>query len=268
MPLLDLLKLPEIKNIKNLDDPARTLLHAKILRKKTLLKKLYSTFYRQFRKAIDLPDNKVLVELGSGGGFIKEIIPNTITSDVLEIEGVDKVFSATDMPFGSCSVDAFFMFNVLHHIAEPRHFLSETDRCLKQKGRIIMIEPTNTLWASFIFKNYHHEAFDPQAGWGFEQQSPLMTANGAQPWIILVRDRKIFEREYPGLKIVSIRNHTPLAYLFSGGFTMRQLLPGVAYPAIKALEYLMSPANNLLGMFMTVIIEKIGGGRRPQNEFP
>jgi SAM-dependent methyltransferase len=257
MSLLNLLKLPETRNIKNLDDPARTLLHAKILRKKSLLKKLYSSFYKQFREAAEQPENKVLVELGSGGGFIKEIIPNTVTSDVLDIEGVDKVFSATNMPFGSCSVDAFFMFNVLHHIAEPRRFLSEADRCLKRGGRIIMIEPTNTFWARFIFKNYHHELFDPQAGWGFEQQSPLMTANGAMPWIILIRDRTIFEQEYPGLRIVSIRNHTPLVYLLSGGFTMQQLLPGFLYPVVRAFEYLLSPLKNQLGMFMTIVIEKV-----------
>jgi SAM-dependent methyltransferase len=257
MSLLNLLKLPETRNIKNLDDQARTLLHANILRKKTLLKKLYSSYYRQFRKAIEHPENKILVELGSGGGFIKEIIPHTITSDILDTGGGDRIFSATNMPFDSFSVDAFFMFNVLHHIAEPRRFLSEADRCLKRGGRIIMIEPTNTSWARFIFKNYHHETFDPQAGWGFEQQSPLMTANGAMPWIILIRDRTIFEQEYPYLRIVSIRNHTPLAYLLSGGFTMRQLLPGFLYPAVRVFEYLLSPFRNQLGMFMTIVIEKI-----------
>ncbi|MGD0078507.1 MAG: class I SAM-dependent methyltransferase [Sedimentisphaerales bacterium] len=261
MAFWDLLKLPETRDIKNLDDPATTLLHAKILRSKALLKKLYSDFYRQFRKVVEQPENKMLVELGSGGGFIKEIIPNTITSDVLDIEGVDKVFSATDMPFGSCSVDAFFMFDVLHHIAEPRRFFSEANRCLKPGGRIVMIEPTNTLWARFVFKNYHHELFDPQGGWGFEQQSPLTTANGAMPWIILIRDRTIFEQEYPGLRIVSIRNHTTLVYLFSGGFTMRQLLPRFLYPVIRAIEYFLSPFKNQLGMFMTIVIEKAQEGK-------
>jgi len=66
MAFLDLLKLPETRDIKNLDDPATTLLHAKIVRSKALLKKLYSNFYRQFRSAINQPDNKVLVELVIG----------------------------------------------------------------------------------------------------------------------------------------------------------------------------------------------------------
>ncbi len=256
MAILDWLKLPEIKNIKDLDDPSTTLLHARILRSKPFLGNLYADFYEQFKNAVQQPESKVLVELGSGGGFIKEVIPNVITSDILSGVDVDKVFSATDMPFEDAGVDAFFMFDVLHHIDEPRKFFAEADRCLRPAGRIVMIEPANTLWARFIFKNFHHEWFDPKGGWELSKTGPLSQANGAIPWMIFVRDRSVFEHEFPRLRVVSLRNHTPMRYLISGGLTLRQLMPGFAYPAVRALEYLLSPANNLLGMFMTVIIEK------------
>jgi SAM-dependent methyltransferase len=261
MAILDWLKLPETRGIKDLDDPSTTLLHGKILRSKLFLRKLYADFYGQFKNAVQQPDNKVLVELGSGGGFIKEVILNVITSDILKVEGVDKVFSATDMPFENTSVDAFFMFDVLHHIGEPRKFFAEAERCLKTGGRIVMIEPANTPWARFIYKNFHHEGFDPKGGWELTKTGPLSQANGAMPWMVFVRDRAMFEREFPRLKIVSLRNHTPMRYLISGGLTLRQLLPGFAYPVVRALEYLFSPANNLLGMFMTVIIEKSNDGK-------
>jgi SAM-dependent methyltransferase len=251
MAILDWLKLPEIKNIKDLDDPATTLLHGKILRSKPFLKNLYIDFYRQFKNAVENPENKVLVELGSGGGFIKEIIPNVITSDILIGVDVDKVFSATEMPFEGAGVDAFFMFDVLHHIGEPRKFFAEAYRCLKPGGRIVMIEPANTPWARFIYKNFHHEGFDPKGGWELSKTGPLS-------WMVFVRDRVMFEREFPRLKVVSLHNHTPMRYLISGGLTLRQLLPGFAYPAVRAMEFLLSPANNLLGMFMTIVIEKTG----------
>jgi len=258
MKLMQWLKLPETRNIENLDDPSVTMLHGEILRKKTFLKKVYTDFYKQFRDAIEKPEGKVLVELGSGGGFIKEIIPNVITSDILSVAGVDKVFSATDMPFGDSSVDAFFMFDVLHHIGEPRRFFNEADRCLRPGGKIVMIEPANTRWARFIYRNFHHEMFDTQAGWGLDKTGPLSQGNGAMPWIIFVRDRETYEREFPRLKIISMRNHTPFLYLISGGFTLKQLIPGFAYPAVKAMEFLLTPANNSLGMFMAVVIEKTG----------
>jgi SAM-dependent methyltransferase len=261
MAMLDWLKLPEVKNIKDLDDPSTTRLHGRILRSKRFLRELYTDFYGQFKNAIQQPESKVLVELGSGGGFIKDIIPDVITSEILTGLDVDKVFSATQMPFEKDSVDAFFMFDVLHHINEPRKFFTEAQRCLRNGGRIVMIEPANTPWARFVYANFHHEGFDPKGGWELSGTGPLSQANGAIPWIIFVRDRAVFERDFPRLKVVSLRNHTPMRYLISGGLTLRQLLPGFAYPAVCGLEWLLSPANNLLGMFITVIIEKAGDGK-------
>lgn len=274
MKTIQWLKLPETMGIEDLDDPATTLLHAEIIQKKPFLKKLYIDFYKQFEKAVSDSKNKVLVELGSGGGFIKEVINNVITSDVLELPNVDKVFSALDMPFEEASVDAFFMFNVLHHITEPRAFFREALRCLKVCGRVVMIEPANTLWSRFIYKNFHHEAFDAQAPeWccrgqakrepgprkagTLQESGPLSGGNGALAWIIFWRDRKIFESEFPSLRIVRMRNHTPLRYLLSGGLTLRQLVPSFSYPAVKAIEYTLPPINDLLGMFQTIELEKV-----------
>jgi len=256
MSVIEWLKLPETRSIEDLDDPATTLLHAEIVQKKPFLKKLYIDFYTQFKNLIPEPETKVLVELGSGGGFIKEVIDSVITSDILELPNVDKVFSALDMPFEDTSIDAFFMFDVLHHITDPGAFLKEALRCLKPSGKIVMIEPANTLWARFIYKNFHHELFDPEAQWELQKLGPVSHGNGAIPWIIFSRDRRIFEKEFPRLRIVRIRNHTPLRYLLSGGLTLRQLLPSFMYPIIKATEYILSPLNNLLGMFQTIELEK------------
>ncbi len=284
MKIIEWLKLPKTMGIEKFDDPATTLLHAEIIQRKPFLKKLYIDFYRQFEKAVSDSENKVLVELGSGGGFIKEVISNMITSDVLELPNVDKIFSALDMPFEEASVDAFFMYNVLHHIADTRAFFKEALRCLKAGGKIVMIEPANTLWSRFIYKNFHHETFDTQAPeWGcrgqakweleprlswlgqaetgkagnLQESGRLSGANGALAWIIFWRDRKIFESEFPSLRIVRMRNHTPLRYLLSGGLTLRQLVPSFSYPAVKAIEYILSPINDLLGMFQTIELEKV-----------
>lgn len=251
------LKLPETRDIKDLDDPAVTLLHKKIIQRKPFLKKTYLDFYRQFAEAVGRTQGKVLVELGSGGGFIKEVIENVITSDILELPGVDKVLSAAEMPFERDSVDAFLMIDVLHHIADPRAFFAEALRCLKIGGKIVMIEPANTLFSGFIYKNFHHEAFDTKADWQLEEGGPLSCGNGALPWIILSRDRKVFENEFPDLKILKMRNHTPLRYLLSGGLTLRQLVPSFTYPLIKAIECILSPLRNILGMFQTIEIEKV-----------
>jgi len=257
MKIIEWFKLPQTRGIGNLDDPAATLLHGEIIQRKPFLKKVYVDFYGQFRKAVPDPEGKVLVELGSGGGFIKEMIGNVITSDILELPTVDKVFSAVDMPFEQSAVDAFFMIDVLHHITDPRAFFKEALRCLKSSGKIIMIEPANTRWSRFIYKNFHHEVFDTDAKWELKGSGPLSRGNGAIPWIIFSRDRAIFENEFPSLRIVGIRNHTPLRYLLSGGLTLRQLVPSFTYPVVKAIEYALSPANNFFGMFQTIELQKV-----------
>lgn len=257
MGVFDWLRLPETRGVSDLDDPATTLLHARIVRKKGFLRRLYFDFYDQFRKSV--PHNaraKLLVELGSGGGFIKEVIPNVITSDIIDLPHVDRRFSALDMPFEDGSVDAIFMIDVLHHLPDARAFFAEACRCLKTGGKLVMIEPANTCWSRFIFQNFHHEPFDPSGKWGVESKGPLSSANGAIPWIIFYRDRAQFEREFPSLRIIRLRPHTPLRYLISGGFRTRQLLPSFGYNPVKALEAALSPFENHLGMFLTIELEK------------
>jgi len=257
MKILDWLKLPEAKEVGDLDDPKATLLHARIIQKKTFLKNLYCEHYSIFRKVMyDRGLNGVFVELGSGGGFIKEILPGVITSDIMELPHVDKCFSALNMPFQDNTIDAFFMINVLHHINDVTVFFNELGRCLKTGGRIVIIDQTNTIWGRFVYQHFHHEPFDPSGGWELEGIGPMSSCNGAIPWIVFSRDRSRFEKEFPLLKINKMRLHTPLRYVLSGGVSMRQLLPSFMYPVVKGIEVLLSPLNRFIAMYMTVELEK------------
>ena len=255
--ILGFLRLEEAKDAGNLDSAAVSSLHAKIIQKKPFLKRLYADFYRELKRSIPCEvDSKSIVELGSGGGFIKELIPQTITSDVVPLPHVDKHFSVFRMPFESDSIDAFLMLNVFHHINDAHAFLREIDRCLKIHGRMIMIEPANTFWGRIVWKNFHHEPFNPRGGWSFDGNDPLFSANGALPWIVFDRDRERLHREFPSLRVLSLKPHSPLRYLLSGGVSMKQLLPSCFYPVVKGIETIMSPLNRYLGMFMTIEVEK------------
>jgi len=254
---LGLWKIRKGRDINYLDDPSVSSLHRKIIQEKLFLRKLYMDFYGDLKSRI-FGDSakKFLVELGSGGGFIKQVMPNVITSDITGSVPLDIQFSVESIPFKDNSVDAFLLLNVFHHIANPLNCLKEMNRCLKSDGKIIMIEPANTLWRRFIDKNFHHEKFDTNAGWENSGNGPLTTANGAMPWIIFSRDRALFERGFPTLKIRSIELHTNFRYIVSGGLTYRQLLPSFMYSIIKALEWLTSPLNKYLGFFQTIELEK------------
>lgn len=238
-------------------DRKATLSNAKVIQEKTFLKNIYIDFYLQFKSRVNhLKKKRVLVEIGSGGGFIKEIIPDVITSDIIKLKNLDMHFSALKMPFPDNSVDAFFMIDVFHHLPNAKLFLKEMNRCLKKGGITIMIEPANTPWARFIYKNFHHESFNPEDNWEFKSTSPLFAANGALPWIIFKRDYVKFSTIFPNLKILEMKAHTPFRYLLSGGLSFPQLLPSFTYPLILMFEKLISPLNPLLGMFYTIKIVK------------
>lgn len=229
-------------------------LHRRIIKKKGFLKKLYADFYKVFI-SVKIPEGTV-VELGSGGGFIKELAPLTVTSDVVKGVGIDRVIDATNLPFKSQSIAGFFMLDVLHHIKDAEKALGELERCLKIGGKIVMIEPYNSVFGSFIYRHFHHEGFDPNSDWKVKGRGRMSEANQAIPWIIFVRDRKIFERKFPKLKITKITPHTPLRYIFSGGLSKPQLLPYFTYNFVLLIEKILYPFNNFIGLFVTIELQK------------
>ncbi|MDI6751408.1 MAG: methyltransferase domain-containing protein [bacterium] len=249
------LKLRKTRNIKDLDAVSTTKLHGQIIQSKGFLKRLYVDLYKEFAISKRGPDG-LLIELGSGGGFLKEVIPDVITSDILPVPGINLCFSGLSMPFSDQTISAFFMIDVLHHLPDSVLFFKEVERCLKVGGRCIMIEPANTLWARFIYQNFHHEEFYPEGEWGFEGNRPLSDANGAIPWIIFCRDRERFEKEFPNLKITHLSFLIPFRYLLSGGLSTRSLVPSFLYEAVKQIEFIFSPLNRYFGMFMKVELTK------------
>jgi SAM-dependent methyltransferase len=259
--LLAPFKLPSDLQIKNLDDPDNILIIREIIRRKRFLVETYKSFYRDLlAKSGGVFSDKRVIELGSGASFLKRLNPHVITSDILPYEGVDCVFSGMEMPMNDGSIDAFLMIDVLHHIKDSRIFLREASRCLKLGGKIVMIEPANTVWSRIIYRSFHHEPFETSGDWGFEEGGPISGANMAIPWIIFCRDRDVFRQEFSQFRICSITTHTPLRYLISGGLSLRQLLPSFMYPVVRFIEKLLTPLNRYIGLFMTIELEKIDGG--------
>jgi SAM-dependent methyltransferase len=255
--LRGLLQLPELKNWNyDIDAPETTELHGRIIQNKPYLKRLYTEWYTYFsRKTAGVPEGLKL-EIGSGSGFIKQIIPDVITTDVLNLSSIDKIMSAEDLQFEDNSLSCIFMIDVLHHIPHPALFFDEASRCLKPGGMIVMIEPANSIWGRFIYQNFHHEPFNPTGTWEIPSTGPMSGANGALPWILLERDRKLFEQKYPHLLIKEIKYHSPLSYLLCGGVSMRSLLPGWSFGAVRFTERMLSGIFKQFSMFQTIEILK------------
>ena len=161
-----ILRLAEAPAIHDLDCPSTAAVHHRIIRSKPFLESVYRSFYREVVRNLPTPRTGTIVEIGSGAGFFNDILPDVVTSDVMPIDNIDVCFSGHAMPLHDGSVDALVLVNVFHHIPDTLAFLREASRCLVPGGRLIMVEPANTPWSRFVFRTFHHEAFDPHAGWG------------------------------------------------------------------------------------------------------
>ncbi len=240
----------------DLDDPKATLAHRDLILQKPFLKRLYNDWYDVFiKKAKEIKTGKHL-EIGSGGGFLKEVFPEVITSDILALPNVDMVFSAEVMPFKENELASIVMLNVFHHIPKPYLFLQEAQRTLVKGGKIIMTEPANSALGRFIYKRFHHEPFEENGPREIKAGNPLSNSNQALPHIYFERDLELFTKEFPQLKINSIKYHSPFSYIISGGVSRSAMLPYFMYNFVKGIEWLFSPLSKQLGLFCTIEVEK------------
>jgi SAM-dependent methyltransferase len=239
-----------------IDDP-HTISHVRfIVRGKPFLTRIYDEWYAAIVAALPTGSEPVL-ELGSGGGFLADVIPGLLTSELQVCPHVRVVLDGQVLPLPDRSLRAIVMTDVLHHLPESRLFLREAARCVRPGGRVVMIEPWVSGWSSFIYTRFHHEPFKPDAEqWEFPRGGPLSAANMALPWIMFVRDRHQFEREFPQWRLVSVRPFMPFRYLLSGGVSMRALMPMWTFGVWRVVERMLSPWSTHLGMFAQIVLER------------
>jgi SAM-dependent methyltransferase len=236
---------------KDIDDPQTTALRLQIIRSKPFLRKLYEEWYRHI--ATHFPSDARVLELGSGAGFLKEFIPQLITSELFSTPGVDRIIDAQAIAMAEASLDGIVMTDVLHHIPDCSAFFREAARVIRPGGKVVMIEPWNTTWSRWVYQHLHHEPFEPEArDWQIPSSGPLSGANGALPWIIFQRDRTLFESRHPQWRIECILPIMPFAYLLSGGVSLRGLLPRWMYQPIRFLEQRCNEASRAMFAMITL----------------
>ena len=246
---------PDTKGL-SVDDSNTTRLRKGIIQKNRFLWRIYDEWYRML--ASQLPDTaEPAMEFGSGAGFLSEYVPRLVTTEVFPCPDIDAVTDARHIPLRAGALRGILMVDVLHHIPDVRGFFSEADRCLKPGGVLAMIEPWRSNWSNFVYRNMHHEPFEPAAAdWSFPSTGPLSGANGALPWIVFERDRRQFEKEFPRLRIEVIRPFMPVRYMISGGVSMRPLMPEFLFAVWSGVERCLDPWRRSLAMFALIVLRK------------
>lgn len=244
--------MPKKYKTTNFDSDASFQTAADALRNKKCLHDIYVEMYHEMmqlkRKYLKVNSRKVL-ELGSGGGFIKDIYPKIITSDVTKVNHVDLVVDAQQLPFQDNELDAIFAVHVIHHIPDITKFLKEAIRTTAPGGGIVLVEPYWSPVAKFLYKHVHPEPFDENAkSWTLEQGGPMSGSNQALSYILLKRDRKEFQEKFPELELVYDRPFGCVRYMATGGLWLKPKLPSFLFTVLKYVEMLCQPLMGLIGI--------------------
>ncbi|MBI2070502.1 MAG: class I SAM-dependent methyltransferase [Elusimicrobia bacterium] len=248
---------------KNLDqDSAQSaILQAQIFKTKKPLRDFHECVYKDMvrrREEIAAGVEGLEIEIGSGGGFFKEIRPQAITTDVKPVPGLDRVLDARSFPFDNESTAAIYAFACLHHIPEIRRFFKEALRILKPGGVIVAVEPYWGLTAKILFTHFHEEPFNAKAKtWEFPSTGPMSGANQALSYLLLKRDREQFQQEFPDFQLRFHRPFSFIEYLCTGGNWRPQLAPTAFFPVLRWIDNVaLAPLMPVLAIHHAFVLQR------------
>lgn len=255
--LTRLLAHPDTRGL-DIDDPATTMLRRDIIRRKPFLRDVYRDWYDSLISAVPTGPG-ALLELGSGAGFLSELVPDLITSDVFFCPFVKAVLDGQALPFGPGVLRGVVMTNVLHHVSRPHVFLAEAARCVRPGGVIAMVEPWVSPWSRLIYTHLHHEPFVPGAASSAALEGgPLSGANSALPWILFHRERSGFECRCRQWRVETVAPTMPFRYLLSGGVSLRSLMPAWATGFWRGVERRLHDHIDTWAMFALIVLRRTG----------
>jgi Methyltransferase domain len=246
----------------DLEGPERLVVHKQILAGKPMLGEVF----REDHELLMDIDRRTFgstpglrVELGAGVAPVSMSFPEVLATDVVDGPGLDRVLDAQAMDLPGASVRALYGQNCFHHFPDPGRFLGEAERVLAPGGGVVLIEPYYGPAASLLYERlFATESFDKDMpGWQSAAAGSMRGANQALSYIVFVRDRAIFDRDFPGLELV--QSH-PLdnwvRYLLSGGLNFRQLVPRRSIPVLKAIERALHPAGRVLALHHVIVLRR------------
>ncbi len=226
---------------------------------KPLLRTVYTELYRLMDQSRSHLNGKT-VELGSGMGSIREVMPDCIRTDLFPYPWLDQIENAYRLSFEDSSIANLLMVDVFHHLRYPGTALQEFHRVLAPGGRLIMMEPALSALGCLVYGLLHVEPigrakesewFAP-AGWQDSEMDYYASQGNATR--IFVHGQ--FADRLEGWNVLTVKQIVALAYAASGGYSGPQLYPTVAYPLVKFLEKLLQPFPSLFATRLMVVLEK------------
>src|SRR5882757_6186905 len=191
---------------------ARFEAHRRAWRDNQALRLLYERWYGRVRAA--LPAQGPWVELGSGPGLARELVPELMLTDLVVAPWHDRQVDAQALPFADASVGALVLFDVLHHLPAVARFFGEAIRVLRPGGRVITCEPYVSPLSYPVYRFLHEEGLTMSADpWAEapDRANPFVS-NQSGPTRIFAGGARDLLRRFPAFRLVQLERLAGPAY--------------------------------------------------------
>jgi SAM-dependent methyltransferase len=225
--------------------------------RKPVLQRAYREFHRRIASHVDPTVPGKIVELGSGIGNIRDVIPNVVRTDLFANPWIDQVENAYALTFADGEVSHVILFDVFHHLQHPQTALRECRRVLAPRGRVIIFDPYVSVTGRIVYGPLHHEPIgsDPivaDAPRGFDpHHHSYYAAQGNAT-------RVFWKGEAPeilsGWEVIARERIGAWAYALTGGYSKPQLYPAALYPLVHQFDAVAEALPQLLALRALVVL--------------
>lgn len=233
--------------------------HGARIRANAFLHQIYLDMYQRIGREIPVGTFPRVLEIGSGGGFFKEVLPHVVTSECVPVPGLDRVLDACRLADSveAAAWDAITAFDVFHHLPDVEGFLDGVTHALRPGGRLVMVEPWFTPWGQALWRWIHPEPcrLDPD-DWRLVGHGRMLGANSRLPTSVFRDSPRRFAQRFPNLRVVGTRPFHKWLYVASGGLRLNTRVPRPVGRLLLKLDALTTPLDPRLGVFACIVVER------------
>jgi SAM-dependent methyltransferase len=229
---------------------------------KKLLRGVYNGFYTKIKSQLPGgPSESKILELGSGVGAIKDIIPSCMTSELFYAPGIDRVENAYDLNLDQEELDALILFDVFHHLQFIGEVFAEFKRVLRPGGRVLLFEPDMSLLGRFVYGLCHAEplSLNDSICWDapldFNTKKVSYYAAQGNAWRLFIKG-ELKEKWSKDWRLISNQRIVSFSYWGSGGFSRRQFYPDSFLGFMNKMDTLLQSFPSFFSARLLVTLEK------------
>lgn len=228
--------------------------------RKPLLQMIYRDFHRLIARQIRSDIRGKIVELGSGIGNIKDVIPSCIRTDLFPNPWLDQVENAYTLSFAAGEVSHLILFDVFHHLQYLGTAFKEFDRVLCPGGRVIIFDPCISLLGRLVYGVLHHEPIALSEPLHFD--APPGFDPGAHDYYAAQGNAtRIFwggesMEQFKSWNLVARERYAALSYVLSGGYSKPQVYPTKLYEFMKVIDHVCELVPSIFATRTLIVLEK------------